>query len=84
MATCTLDHADREARLREWQALRAEALISESHSAGGSVAVFDARPDVRRRLDALIQAENGCCSFLRFAVAEEGERITVEVTSSPT
>ena len=79
---CTLDPSDRETRLREWQALRTDALISESQSEAGSIAVFDARADVRRRIDALIQAEHDCCSHLRFKVAEDGEQIRVEVTAS--
>ena len=77
---CTLHPADREARLREWQSLRSDALISESHSTAGSVAVFRATTDVKRRLAALIDAENDCCSHLRFELTEDGGRIAVEVT----
>jgi hypothetical protein len=79
---CTLDPTNREARLREWQSLRSDALISESHSEAGSVSVFKAGDEVRRRLDALIRAENDCCSHLRFNVREDDLRITVAVTSS--
>ncbi len=78
--TCTLDPSNREARLREWQSLRSDALISESHSEAGSVSVFKADADVKRRIDALIRAENDCCSHLRFNVTEDDTRITVEVT----
>jgi hypothetical protein len=78
---CTLDSRDREARLAEWQSLRTQALISEYHSEAGSVSVFRADADVRRRIDALIQAEHDCCSHLWFKVTETDERITVEVTS---
>ena len=77
---CTLDPTNLDARLREWQSLRGDALISESHSDAGSVSVFKADADVRRRIDALIRAENDCCSHLRFNVTEDDARITVEVT----
>jgi hypothetical protein len=80
---CKLEPGDREARLREWQALRSDALISESHSDGGSVSVFRANPDVKQRIDALIQAEHDCCSHLRFNVSQDDAEITVEVTSHP-
>ena len=80
---CTLDPSDREARLREWQSLRADALVCESQSEAGSVSVFKANGDVRRRIDALIRAENDCCSHLRYDVAECEGRITIEITSSP-
>jgi hypothetical protein len=82
-AACTLDATDREARLREWQSLRTDALVSESHSDAGSVSVFRADADVKQRIDALIQAEHDCCSHLRFNVTQGEAGITVEVTSSP-
>jgi hypothetical protein len=81
-AVCTLDTASREARLREWQSLRGDALVSESNSTGGSVSIFKASPGVKRRIEALIQAENDCCSHLRFKLTEDGGRLTVEVTSA--
>jgi hypothetical protein len=77
---CTLDTTTREARLREWQSLRKDALISETHSTGGSASVFKASADVKRRIEALIEAENDCCSHLRFNLTEDDESITVEVT----
>ena len=77
---CTLDPTNRDARLREWQSLRSDALISESHSEAGSVSVFKSDDEVRRRLDALIRAENDCCSHLRFHVREDDTRIVVEVS----
>jgi hypothetical protein len=78
---CTLNDVDRESREREWLALRKEALISESHTDAGSVSVFEARPNVKYRIEALIEAEHDCCSHLRFKISEDGERIAVEVTS---
>ena len=79
---CALDRPDRDARLREWQSLRDHALVSESHTAAGSISVFRDDADVARRLEALIDAEHDCCSHLRFEVRHEAERITVAVTSS--
>ena len=82
MADCTLDVTDREARMREWRSLRGEALISERHSTDGSVSVFENGARVKRRLEALIEAENDCCSHLRFSLSEDDERIAVEITSA--
>jgi hypothetical protein len=47
------------------------------------VSVFRANPDVKQRIDALIQAEHDCCSHLRFNVSQDDAEITVEVTSHP-
>ena len=79
---CALDPSEREGRLREWKSLRTDALISESHTTAGSASVFEASTDVKSRIEALIKAENDCCSHLRFNVTEDDERITVEVTST--
>lgn len=81
-STCTLDTRDREARLREWQSLRSDALVSENHSTGGSVSVFKASADVKQRIETLIQAENDCCSHLQFKLTEGDRGIAVEVTSA--
>lgn len=79
---CSLGPADRDTRLREWQSLRNDALICEDANPERTVAVFTRSDDVMSRLQALIDAEKGCCSFLRFKVTEEGENITVVITSA--
>ncbi len=81
-STCTLDTRDREARLREWQSLRSDALVSERHSTGGSVSVFKASGHVKQRIETLIQAENDCCSHLQFELTEADGCIAVKVTSA--
>ena len=81
-STCTLETGARERRRSDWEALRGDALISESHNESGSVSVFANTPEVRRRLEALIAAEADCCSFLRFVVMEENDRLVVDVSAS--
>ena len=78
---CSLTAPDLEQRLREWQSLRADALISEDPTPERTVTVFERSDEVLARLVALIEAEKGCCSFLHFDVAQEGDRIRVEVTA---
>jgi hypothetical protein len=80
--TCSLEGTARTERLREWEALRSKALISEHVTADMTVAVLKRSADVMRRLRALIDAERECCPFLRFRVTERDADITVEVTST--
>lgn len=68
-------------RVSEWRSLRADALIDETTHDGVTLAVFQRRPDVMRRLLALIEAERDCCSFLEFRVREQGDRVSVEVSA---
>ena len=79
---CSLDAAARTDRMHEWEALRTDALISERVTEDAAVVVLERSADVKRRLDALIEAERDCCSFLRFHVTEEDEQIVVRVTST--
>ena len=81
---CSLDAAERTERLGEWEALRTDALLSEHLNGDTTVVVLKSSADVKRRLDALIDAEKDCCSFLRFHVTEQDEQITVQVTSTAT
>ncbi len=82
MASCSLDAAARTARLREWEALRSDALISEETTESGAVVVLQRSPETKRGLQALIEAEKDCCSFLRFRVSERDGQVIVEVTSA--
>lgn len=68
--------------MREWLSLRDDALISEDTTAERTVAVFKRSDEVMSRLEALIDAEKDCCSFLRFKVTAEDGRITVEIRGS--
>lgn len=83
-SSCSLDPADRDARVREWQSLRDDALISERPTEAGALVTFARNDEVMCRLEALIEAEGACCSFLHFELTDAGERIHVEVTSSAT
>jgi hypothetical protein len=81
---CSLGSAERTERLRDWEALRADALISEHLTGDTTVVVLERSADVTRRLQALIEAEKECCSFLRLHVTEDADRITVQITSTAT
>jgi hypothetical protein len=82
--SCSLGATERTDRLRDWEALRTDALIGEHVTGDTMVVVLERSADVTRRLQALIDAEKDCCSFLRFHVTEEDEQITVEITSTTT
>ena len=81
---CSLSSAELHVRVREWCSLGAGALIGATLRDGAAVAAFARSAPVARRLEALIEAERGCCPFLDFRVHEEGEVITLEVRSRPT
>lgn len=80
--SCSLGVTERTDRMGAWHALRSDALIDEHATDEMTVVVLKRSEDVMRRLRELIEAERDCCSFLRFQVGEEEDRIVVRVTSS--
>ncbi len=80
---CTLDPEHILARVGEWVALARDHLHSRAVGDGEVTGVYERREDVRARLEALIQAEQECCSFLEFALDEQGDHIRVTVAYPP-
>ena len=67
---CTLTSSDQATRLEEWRALRRDGLVGETRDRLVWTTLWRRGGDVRARLDALIEHEKECCSFLAFEVDE--------------
>jgi hypothetical protein len=78
LLACSLAPGEMLDRIAQWKALAAEAL-SRRKEAGRVVSVYPRRDDIAVRLEALIDAESACCTFLAFAVRTEGDTIEAEV-----
>lgn len=67
---CTLGPADGPARLRRWQQLRDVAAPVASVAGGRLEVVYEPGPGVLPELIELAAAEQTCCSFVTWSVAE--------------
>ena len=75
---CALTGDELPERLADARELGEKALVG--------LEVFDRRAVLRfsgerERVDALVAAENRCCSFLEFEVAEDRERIELRIAT---
>ncbi len=80
---CTLTAVDQKTRLEEWRALRRDGLIDETREGLEWTSQWRADEDVRTRLEALIAAEEACCSFLTFEVDDAGGVIRLRTLFPP-
>ena len=77
---CTLTVTELPERVRDWRAVRSEAVVREATATGVRL-VFDRAVDVAR-LASLAAAEQGCCGFLRFDLSLGPEQVVLEVRGS--
>ena len=80
LIACSLDAAGQQARLSDWAKLLRQAAAREA-TAGGVRYSFPAANELERRIRDLAAAEQGCCSFLEFAVSRTGGEIEMTVTA---
>ena len=80
---CTLTPADQKTRLEEWRQLRHDALLSESRDDLVWTTLWRGDADVRARLEALIEAERDCCSFLTFKVEDADDALRLRIVFPP-
>jgi hypothetical protein len=76
---CTLDApqaADRQAFIER---LWADGLISHEATPTGRRAYLRHSPGVERRVRELIEAEARCCAFLAFDLADDEDRLVLEI-----
>ena len=78
---CSLTAGALDARLAQWRALKADALIAEHVDGTTITARYANREGVAERLRALVAAEATCCPSLSFELAERGEVIELAVTA---
>jgi hypothetical protein len=74
--SCTLDAADRSARLVAARALGERALVAVNVSERRARLRFHGEPE---RVDALVAAERACCGFLELKTTRHGEDTDVEI-----
>jgi DNA-binding transcriptional MerR regulator len=74
---CTLAITDVPQRVRDWRAVRDEAVAREATATGVRL-VFERAVDAGR-LAALAAAEQDCCGFLRFDLSVGPEQVVLEV-----
>ena len=80
---CTLAPYDQKERVKEWQALCQDALIDEVRGDGVSTTLWRDGTGTAERLEQLIEAERGCCSFLDFELERENAIIRLKTTFPP-
>lgn len=80
---CTLVADEGAARMDLWQRLVGTATPS-AHRAGHRLEVrYEPGPGVREELQALAEAEATCCSFVAWAVTQDGDHPILHVTADP-
>jgi len=76
---CDLQLTDRMTRLEEWEELR------DRHGCGAELIGGGARLRLREaagpEVGDLIRREAGCCGFLDFELAADGDRVRLDITS---
>ena len=80
---CTLGPYDQKERIKEWQALRQDALFEEIRADGVSTTLWRDGAGTLERLEQLVEAERGCCSFLAFELERENAIIRLKTTFPP-
>ena len=80
LVACSLGVADQQTRLADWFELLGQA-TSRHEMRDGVRYVFAADEDTRRRLEALVTAEQSCCSFLDFEITQAGQELMMAVTA---
>jgi hypothetical protein len=78
---CSLDPDNRARQGGEWRALRRDALIDAREEAGVVTSTWKRGEGVAGRLEALVEAERICCSFLGFELEEREETLVLRVVS---
>jgi hypothetical protein len=73
---CSLTAGGQRERLNEWKSLLA---VAESREESPTGMRFRFRPNLAERVRSLAEAEQECCSFLRFGVVEAGEGVVMTV-----
>jgi hypothetical protein len=78
---CTLDASQRPQRERDIRGLGRDALLAVERGAQTATLIFRAEPGVRERVEAIAEAESGCCAFLKFDVADGPDAIALTIVA---
>ena len=78
---CSLDPSDLRRRLAEITAIGAESLIARDTEGERHLLRFRKSADARRRLEAIIEAEADCCSFLDLSLREQEDALVLSIAA---
>jgi hypothetical protein len=76
---CQLTTAELRARVDEWAALAARALVDRVQMTGGVHLRFRRQPGVEAELRRLVELERACCPFLAFSVESATDELLLSV-----
>ena len=78
-ASCSLSQSDLRDRRAAWARLGRRALKTSRRTADGARLSYATQPGVEDELRDLARLEARCCSFARWRVSREGDRVVLEV-----
>ena len=78
---CSLDARQKADRAEAWGRLRREALLHVRDDGVVVTSTWRRSADVQRRLDALIEAESACCSFIDFQLEERADTLVLRANA---
>ena len=76
---CTLGGAEMQDRQAQIAGLGQDGLLSIEHGQQRAILRFRRGAELRRRIDAIVEAESKCCAFLEFQVEEEADATLVTI-----
>jgi len=78
---CSLDERQKADCAEAWRRLRRDALLGVRDDGVVVTSTWRRSAEVRRRLDALIEAESACCSFIDFELDERVDTLVLRATA---
>jgi hypothetical protein len=79
--TCSLGASDLRERLSEIAEIGAESLIERSTEGNRHLLLFRSGAEIRRRLEAVVAAEEKCCPFLDLSLEDHGDRLVLSLSA---
>ena len=76
---CSLDQNALEARLAAAAEVGSAGLVSREQVAGRYILRFRADPEIRGRLEEIVNAERECCPFLNIGLEERADELELAI-----
>lgn len=76
---CTLGPDEGADRIAQWRRLIRRSLIDREETPGLLTLRFRSTDEVAAELTRLVEAERSCCSFLDWALVNDGETCTLRI-----
>jgi len=78
---CSLSEAEAALRRTEWAAVEASP-VERTEREGGVEATYRAGPELRGRLERLLELERECCAGARWELREEGDLLRMSISAT--